>query len=80
MAGLVPGHFMNGIVYRVEIVLLGELGKLKFAGGGAVFSVDAHLKIFLGAVGHDLAEKLGKLGGVLGLFKRGLSQYRPISG
>ena len=72
VTGLIACHFMHGVVDRIKIVLLGELGKLELAGSGAVFGVDAHLKILLGAVGHDLAEEFGKLGGVLGFFKSGL--------
>ena len=38
----------------------------------SVLGVDAHLQVLLGAVGDDLAQQLGELGGVLGLLQRGL--------
>ena len=63
---------MDGVVDRIEIVLLGELRKLELAVGRAVLGVNAHLKILLGAVGDDLAEKLRELRRVLGLLKAGL--------
>ena len=67
MAGLVPGHLMDGVVDGVQVVLLGQLGQLELAHGGAVLSLDAHLQILLGGIGHHVAQQLGELGGVLGL-------------
>ena len=67
VTGLVPGHLMHGVVDGVQVQLLGLLGQLELAGGGAVLGVNAHLQVLLGGVGYDLAQQLGKLGGVLGL-------------
>ena len=39
----VPGHFVNGVVDGVEVVLLGALGEVKLALGGAEFAVDTPL-------------------------------------
>ena len=72
MAGLVASHFVHGVVDGVEIVLLRELRELKLAGGRAVLGVNAHFEILLRGRGHDLAEELGELRGVLGLFQTGL--------
>ena len=68
MSGFVAGHFMHGVVDGVEVELLGELGELGLAGGGAVFGFNAHFEVLLGGVGHDFAEEFCKLGGVLSLF------------
>ena len=72
MAGLVPGHLVDGVMDGVQIVLLGQLGQLELAQGGAVLGLDPHLQVLLGGVGHDLAQQLGELGGVLGLLIGGL--------
>ena len=53
----------------VQIVLLGQLGQLELTGSSTVLGVHAHLQILLGAVGDDLAQQLGELGGVLGFFQ-----------
>ena len=63
---------MDSVVQSVEIILLAELCKLELAGGRAVLGFDAHGQVLLGAVGDDLAQKLGKLCSVLGLLKAGL--------
>ena len=39
MASLVAGHLMHGVVDGVQPQLLGLLGQLELAGGGAVLSV-----------------------------------------
>ena len=36
VSGFVAGHFMHGVMDGVEVELLGELGELGLAGGGAV--------------------------------------------
>ena len=61
MASLVAGHFMHGVMDGVEVQLLGELGKLGLAGGGAVFGFNAHFEVLLGGVGHDFAEEFCEL-------------------
>ena len=61
MSGLVAGHFMHSVVDGVEVQLLGELGQLGLACGGAVFGFDAHLEVLLGGVGQDLTQQLGEL-------------------
>ena len=72
MAGLVPGHLVHGVMDGVQAQLLGLLGQLELAGGGAVLGVNTHLQVLLGGVGHDLAQQLGELGSVLSLFIGGL--------
>ena len=69
MAGLVLRHLMDGVVDGVEVQLLGLLGQIHLAGAGTALGVNAHLQVLLGAVGQDLAQQLGKLGGMLGLLK-----------
>ena len=54
----------------VEVELLGQLGEGQLAGAGAVLGVAAEFEVLLGGVGDDLAQQLGELGGVLGLFER----------
>ena len=39
MPGLVPGHFMHSVVDGVQAVLLGALGQVELAGGGAELAV-----------------------------------------
>ena len=80
VAGFVAGHFMDGVVDGVQIVLLGQLGQLELAGSGAVLGIHTHLQVLLGAVGDHLAQQLGELGGVLGLPRPAFSQYMAISG
>ena len=60
---------MNGVMDRIQIQLFCLLGKSGLAGGGAVLSVDTHLQVLLGGIGEDFAQKLSKLGGVLGFFQ-----------
>ena len=67
VAGLVASHLVHGVVDGIEASGLGALGKIGLAGGGAVLGLNAHLEVLLGGVGHDLAQELGELGGMLGL-------------
>ena len=67
VAGLVASHLVHGVVDGIEAGGLGALGKIGLAGGGAVLGLNAHLEVLLGGVGHDLAQELSELGGVLGL-------------
>ena len=67
VAGLVASHLVHGVVDGIEASGLGALGKIGLAGGGAVLSLNAHLEVLLGGVGHDLAQELSELGGMLGL-------------
>ena len=71
VTGFVAGHFVHGVMDGVQVQGLGALGQVGLAGGGAVLGLHAHLQVLLGAVGQHLAQQLGELGGVLGLFKRG---------
>lgn len=75
VAGLVAGHLVHGVVDGIEASGLGALGKIGLAGGGAVLGLNAHLEVLLGGVGHDLAQELSKLGGVLGLL---VSSLLPV--
>ena len=72
VAGFVASHLMHGVVDRVEVILLGQLGQLSLAFGRAVLGIHTHFKILLGGVGHDLAQQLGELRRVLSLFIGGL--------
>jgi len=63
---------MDGVVDGVQVVLLGQLGQLKLAHGGAVLGIHTHLQVLLGGVGQHLAQQLGELGGVLSLLQSGL--------
>ena len=72
VAGLVPGHLVDGVMDGVQVLLLGHLGQGDLAGGSAVLGLDAHLQVLLGGVGDHLAQQLGELGGVLGLLIGGL--------
>ena len=67
VAGLVTSHLVHGVVDGIEASGLGALSKIGLAGGGAVLGLNAHLEVLLGGVGHDLAQELGELGGMLGL-------------
>ena len=79
MAGFVLGHFVNGVVDGVIAQLLGLGGNGQFAFAGAGFGLVALLEVGLG-VPHHLADELGELGGVLGLFEsvalEGLGNFR----
>ena len=68
VAGLIPGHFMDGIVDGVQIQSLGSLSQIRLAGGSAVFRLYAHLQVLLRGVGDDLAQKLCKFSGMLCFF------------
>ena len=72
VTGLIAGHLVDGVMDGVQVELLGELGQVGLAGGGAVLGLNTHLEVLLGGVGDDLAEELGELGGVLGLLPGGL--------
>ena len=43
----VLGHFVDGVVDGVEVVLLGALGEVELALGGAEFAVDTPLEVVL---------------------------------
>ena len=68
VAGFVASHLMDGVVDSVKALLLSELGKSGLTCGRAVLSFNSHLKVLLGAVGHDLTEQLGEFRCVLRLF------------
>ena len=72
VASFVAGHLVDRVVDGIEVGSLGTLGKVDLASGGAVLGLDAELEVLLGGGGHNLAEKLGELGGMLGLLMGGL--------
>ena len=72
MPRLVACHFVHSVMDGIEVMLLGQLSQLHLAHGRAVFGFHAHFEVLLGAVGYDLAQKFGKLGGMLGFFKGSL--------
>jgi hypothetical protein len=45
VAGLVASHLVDGVVDGVQVQLLGLLGQVKLAGGGAVLGIDAQLQV-----------------------------------
>ena len=57
---------MDGVVDSIQIQRLCPLCKVKLTGSGTVFGFHTHAKVLLGRGGDDVAQKLGKLGGVLG--------------
>ena len=71
MTGLVAGHLVDGVVDGIQISGLRAFGQIKLAGSRAVFSLYTHFQILLSAVGNNLAQKFGKLSGMLSLFISG---------
>ena len=69
MPRFVAGHFMHGVMNSVQAELLGFLGQVGLALGGAVFGFHADAEVFLGAGGNDLAQQFRELRGVLRFFK-----------
>lgn len=67
VTSLVASHLVDGVVDGIEVGSLGTLGEIGLTSGGAILGLNAHLEVLLGGVGHDLAQELSKLGGVLGL-------------
>ena len=67
VTSLVASHLVDGVVDGIEVGSLGTLGEISLTGGGAILGLNAHLEVLLGGVGHDLAQELSELGGVLGL-------------
>ena len=68
MPGLILAHLMDGVVDGIQVKLLGQRGQLLLAGGRAPLSLSAQLQVLLGGGGNNLAQQLGELGGMLGLF------------
>ena len=66
MTGFVLGHLVHGVVYGVEVLLLGQTRQAHLVLAGAALGVHALLEVGLG-VPDDLADQLGELRGVLGL-------------
>ena len=71
MTGFVACHFMHGVMDGVQAQLLGFLGQVGLALGGAVLGIHADAQVFLRAGGDDLAQQFRELGGVLGFLERG---------
>ena len=71
MPGFVAGHFMHGVMDGVQAQLLGLLGQVGLALGGAVLGFHTDAQVFLRAGGDNLAQQLGELGSVLRFFKSG---------
>ena len=79
VAGFVAGHFMDRVMDGVQAELLGLLGQVGLALGGAILGFHADAQVFLGAGGDDLAQELRELGGVLGFFEcGGLPVFRNL--
>ena len=68
MAGLILGHFMNGVVDSIEASLFGSHGNTVFLFTGTCFGCRTLLKIGL-SVEHALAEEFSETTGMVGLFK-----------
>ena len=69
MPGFVAGHLMDRVVDGIEAELLGFLGQVGLALGGAVFGFHADAQVFLGAGGDDLAQEFGEPGGMIRFFE-----------
>jgi hypothetical protein len=69
--GFIPCHFVNRVVDGVQALIFSPLRDVGFAGAGAMFGFDPHLKVLLRAVGYYFAQELCKLGGVFGLLVSG---------
>ena len=72
MPGFILRHLMHRIMDGVQIQLLSALGQRHLALGGATLGLHTHLQVLLGAVGHNLAQQLRKLGRMLRLLIGGL--------
>jgi hypothetical protein len=59
VAGLVFGHFVNGVVNGIVIELLCLGGEFVFPGTGTDFGFNALLQVRLGAGGENFAEEFG---------------------
>ena len=53
---------MDGIVDGIQVQGLCLLGQVHLAGAGTALGLGTHHQVLLGAVGHDLAQQLGKAG------------------
>ena len=67
VARFVLGHFVHGIVYGVEVLLLGHAGQTHLVFARAALGVHALFEVGLG-VPYHFADQLGELRSVLGLF------------
>ena len=65
VTGLVLCHLVDGVVDGVEVQLLCHLSQLELAFASAVLGGNASFEVLLGGGKNDLAQQLGKLGGVL---------------
>ena len=68
MAGLILGHFMNGVVDSIEASLFGSHGNTVFLFTGTCFGCGTLLKIGF-CVEHALAEEFSETTGMVGFFK-----------
>ena len=71
MPRFIAGHFMHGVMDGVQAELLGFLGQVGLALGGAVLGFHADAQVFLRAGGNDLAQQLREPGGVIRFLERG---------
>src|SRR5699024_4896833 len=75
VTSLVASHLVNGVMDSVEVGTLRRLGKVELAGARAVLGLHTHLEVLLGGIGHNFAQELGKLRGMLSLF---VSSLLPV--
>ena len=66
MTSLVLGHLVHGVVYGVQVLLLGQTGQTHLVLAGTALGVHALVEVGLGVPNH-LADQLGELRSVLGL-------------
>ena len=64
------GRFMDGVMDGIQAKLLGFLGQVGLALGGAVLGFHTDFQVFLGAGGDDLAQEFREPGGVIRFLKR----------
>ena len=68
VAGFILGHFMDCVMYGVEVLCLGEFCDTELVFAGAAFSFDPLFKVGLG-VPYHFSEKFGEFCSMLSLFE-----------
>ena len=56
MSGFIFGHFMDGVMDRIEILVFCHFCKSLLARAGAVFSLYAHRQILLCGIRNDFTQ------------------------
>ena len=71
MSSLVSCHLVNGIMDRIKTSGLCSLSEICLTSSSAVLSLNSHLKVLLGGIGDDFAQKLCEFSSVLRFFVSG---------